>query len=95
MIPTVLSLWNTFVENEGKRITDRCNKHPVILCRRLKVVTYNGNFNSQFTSILILLIADCLIHELMFLLSLEQEYHSQQGMIQSLLLIHLLEMQEC
>ncbi|XP_027167891.1 replication protein A 70 kDa DNA-binding subunit B-like [Coffea eugenioides] len=42
MIPTVLSLWNAFVENEGKLITDQSNKHPVILCRRLKVVTYNG-----------------------------------------------------
>ncbi|XP_071931589.1 replication protein A 70 kDa DNA-binding subunit B-like isoform X5 [Coffea arabica] len=42
MVPTVLSLWNTFVENEGKLLTDHHSKHPVLICRRLKVVTYNG-----------------------------------------------------
>ena len=81
MIPTVLSLWNAFVENEGKLITDRCDKYLVILCRRLNVVTYNGNLNSQFISTTILLIVVSLLAELMSVLSLEQEYHSQQGMI--------------
>ncbi|XP_027169604.1 replication protein A 70 kDa DNA-binding subunit B-like [Coffea eugenioides] len=42
MVPTVLSLWNTFVENEGKLLADHHSKHPVLICRRLKVVTYNG-----------------------------------------------------
>ncbi|XP_027101133.2 replication protein A 70 kDa DNA-binding subunit B-like [Coffea arabica] len=42
MVPTVLSLWNAFVENEGKLLTDHRNRHPVVICRRLKVVTYNG-----------------------------------------------------
>nr|XP_027067672.1 replication protein A 70 kDa DNA-binding subunit B-like [Coffea arabica] len=42
MVPTVLSLWNTFVENEGKLLTDHHSKHPILICRRLKVVTYNG-----------------------------------------------------
>ena len=42
MNPVVLSLWNEFIENEGKAILHQKDKFPVVICRRLKVVTYDG-----------------------------------------------------
>ncbi|XP_071914148.1 replication protein A 70 kDa DNA-binding subunit B-like [Coffea arabica] len=42
MNPILLSLWNEFTENQGKSITDLKDKHPVLICRRLNVVMYNG-----------------------------------------------------
>ena len=42
MNPVVLSLWNEFIENEGKAILQQKDKFPVVVCRRVKVVTYDG-----------------------------------------------------
>ena len=42
MNPVVLSLWNEFIKNEGKSILQQKDKFPVVVCRRLKVVTYDG-----------------------------------------------------
>ncbi|XP_071909476.1 replication protein A 70 kDa DNA-binding subunit B-like isoform X2 [Coffea arabica] len=42
MNPILLSLWNEFTKNEGKSITELKDKYPVLICRRLNVVMYNG-----------------------------------------------------
>nr|XP_027098189.1 replication protein A 70 kDa DNA-binding subunit B-like [Coffea arabica]XP_027098190.1 replication protein A 70 kDa DNA-binding subunit B-like [Coffea arabica]XP_027098191.1 replication protein A 70 kDa DNA-binding subunit B-like [Coffea arabica]XP_027098192.1 replication protein A 70 kDa DNA-binding subunit B-like [Coffea arabica] len=42
MQPVVLSLWNKFVESRGKILMQLLKKRPVLICRRLKVVSYNG-----------------------------------------------------
>ncbi|KAL3502672.1 hypothetical protein ACH5RR_037121 [Cinchona calisaya] len=41
MQPTVLSLWNELVENEGHILSQQVNKFPAVICLRLKVISYD------------------------------------------------------
>ncbi|KAL3538470.1 hypothetical protein ACH5RR_001836 [Cinchona calisaya] len=42
MQPTVLSLWNEFIENEDRILSQQVSKFSVVICRRLKVISYDG-----------------------------------------------------
>lgn len=41
-IPLQLSMFNEFIDNEGQEIAKSMNNFPVIICRRLKVKSFNG-----------------------------------------------------
>ncbi|XP_027185593.1 uncharacterized protein LOC113783610 isoform X1 [Coffea eugenioides] len=41
-LPLQLSLFNEFIDNEGRKIAENMNNFLVIVCRRLKVKSFNG-----------------------------------------------------
>ncbi|XP_027171826.1 replication protein A 70 kDa DNA-binding subunit-like [Coffea eugenioides] len=40
--PVLLSLWDSFLANEGQEIVSKLHTYPVIIARRVKVNNYNG-----------------------------------------------------
>ncbi|XP_027185594.1 uncharacterized protein LOC113783610 isoform X2 [Coffea eugenioides] len=43
-LPLQLSLFNEFIDNEGRKIAENMNNFLVIVCRRLKVKSFNGSY---------------------------------------------------
>lgn len=57
MQQTVLTLWDQFVQYEGKAFTQLSGPYPIVLGVRFKVDTHNGNNNKSYSIVQILLLS--------------------------------------
>ena len=49
----LLSLWDSFLANEGQEILSKLHSYPVIIARRVRVNNYNGLFQFQLLTFLL------------------------------------------